>query len=98
MFGKDLGGWGLMPAAHTLDLVVGGITSKPAVVNGRIELREILNLTVVFDHDVIDGAPATPFTRRLAELIESGYGLKEEYIEITNDAEPVTPTTAQVIA
>jgi hypothetical protein len=44
---------------------------------GRIEPREILNLTVMFDHDVIDGAPATCFTRRLVELIESGYGLAE---------------------
>jgi pyruvate/2-oxoglutarate dehydrogenase complex dihydrolipoamide acyltransferase (E2) component len=35
----------------------------------------ILNLTVLFDHEVIDGAPAARFTRRLVELIESGYGL-----------------------
>ncbi len=34
-------------------------------------------LTVLFDHNVIDGAPATRFTRRLVELIESGYGLDE---------------------
>ena len=33
------------------------------------------NLTVMFNHDVIDGAPAARFTRRLVELIESGYGL-----------------------
>jgi pyruvate/2-oxoglutarate dehydrogenase complex dihydrolipoamide acyltransferase (E2) component len=32
---------------------------------------------VVFDHDVIDGAPAARFTHRLMELIESGYGLDE---------------------
>jgi pyruvate/2-oxoglutarate dehydrogenase complex dihydrolipoamide acyltransferase (E2) component len=31
----------------------------------------------MFDHDVVDGAPATRFTRRLVELIESGYGLDE---------------------
>jgi pyruvate/2-oxoglutarate dehydrogenase complex dihydrolipoamide acyltransferase (E2) component len=37
--------------------------------------REILNLTVMFNHDVVDGAPAARFTRRLVELIESGYGL-----------------------
>ena len=40
----------------------------------RIEPREILNLTVVFDHDVADGAPAARFVWRLVELIESGYG------------------------
>jgi pyruvate/2-oxoglutarate dehydrogenase complex dihydrolipoamide acyltransferase (E2) component len=39
--------------------------------------RQILHLTLVFDHDVIDGAPAARFTKRLVELIESGYGLDE---------------------
>jgi pyruvate/2-oxoglutarate dehydrogenase complex dihydrolipoamide acyltransferase (E2) component len=56
-------------------LIVGGISWKPAVVEGRIEPREMLDLTVTYDHDVIDGAPAARFTRRLVELIESGYGL-----------------------
>jgi pyruvate/2-oxoglutarate dehydrogenase complex dihydrolipoamide acyltransferase (E2) component len=60
---------------HSLGLVVGGIAHKPAVVDGRIEPREILSLTVAFDHDLVDGAPAARFVRRLLELIESGYGL-----------------------
>lgn len=78
MFGKGHGGWGIVPITHGLGLVVGGTAWKPAVVEGRIEPRQILNLTLVFDHDVIDGAPATRFTRRLVELIESGYGLDQE--------------------
>jgi len=78
MFGKGHGGWGIYTTAHSLELVVGSTAWKPAVVDGRIEPREILNLTVVFDHDVIDGAPAARFTRRLVELIESGYGLDED--------------------
>jgi pyruvate/2-oxoglutarate dehydrogenase complex dihydrolipoamide acyltransferase (E2) component len=77
MFGGGHSGWGLTPTTQSLGLVVGGIAWKPAVVEGRIEPREILNLTVMFDHDVVDGAPATRFTRRLVELIESGYGLDE---------------------
>ncbi len=75
MFARGQSGWGLAPVIHGLALVVGSITWKPAVVEGRIEPREILNLTVVIDHDVIDGAPAARFTHRLVELIESGYGL-----------------------
>jgi pyruvate/2-oxoglutarate dehydrogenase complex dihydrolipoamide acyltransferase (E2) component len=75
MFGEGHSGWGIFPTTQVLGLVVGSIASKPAVVEGRIEPREILHLTVVFDHDVIDGAPAARFTRRLMELIESGYGL-----------------------
>ena len=76
MFGHS-SGWALAPMWHTLGLAVGGIASKAVVVEGRIEPREILNLTVAFDHDVVDGAPAARFVRRLLELIESGYGLAE---------------------
>jgi pyruvate/2-oxoglutarate dehydrogenase complex dihydrolipoamide acyltransferase (E2) component len=75
MFGGTHSGWGLTPTPQSLALVVGGVARKPAVVDGRIEPREILNLTVMFNHDVVDGAPAAHFTRRLVELIESGHGL-----------------------
>jgi pyruvate/2-oxoglutarate dehydrogenase complex dihydrolipoamide acyltransferase (E2) component len=75
MFGKGRSGWGIAPTMHPLDVIVGSMLWKPAVVANRIEPREILNLTLVFDHDVLDGAPAARFARRLAELIESGYGL-----------------------
>ena len=42
---------------------------------GRIEQYEMLSQTIIFDHGVIDGVPVARFTRRLVELIESGYGL-----------------------
>jgi pyruvate/2-oxoglutarate dehydrogenase complex dihydrolipoamide acyltransferase (E2) component len=90
MFGEGHSGWGLFPVTQVLGLVVGSIAWKPAVVEGRIEPREILNLTVVFDHDVIDGAPATRFVRRLVELIESGYGLDEGQIKCAMDANHAT--------
>jgi hypothetical protein len=77
MFGEGHSGWGLTPTTQSLSLVVGGIAWKPVVIEGRIEPREILSLTVAFNHDVIDGAPAARFTHRLVELIESGYGLME---------------------
>ncbi|HEX5754597.1 MAG TPA: 2-oxo acid dehydrogenase subunit E2 [Archangium sp.] len=74
MFGKG-GGWGIPLAPPTLMLTLGGIASKPGVVDGRIEVREYLSLTLSIDHDIVDGAPATRFSRRLKELLESGYGL-----------------------
>ena len=76
MFGKH-SGWGLVPFPQSLGLVVGGIARKPGLVDDRVEPREMLSLTVVFDHDVVDGAPAARFVKRLVELIESGYGLVE---------------------
>jgi pyruvate/2-oxoglutarate dehydrogenase complex dihydrolipoamide acyltransferase (E2) component len=87
MFGKGHSGWGIAIGSHALDLVVGGTARKPVYVNGQIEGRDLLSLTIIFDHDVIDGAPAARFTRTLVELIESGYGLGEmapEHIEQTN--------------
>ena len=76
MFGKH-SGWGVVPFPQSLGLVVGGIARKPGIVDDRVEPREMLSLTVVFDHDVVDGAPAARFVKRLIELIESGDGLIE---------------------
>ncbi len=76
MFGKGAG-WGIPITEHTLDLTLGGIAEKPGVVDGQIAIREYLCITLSFDHDLIDGAPATRFTKRLKELIESGFGLCE---------------------
>lgn len=74
MFGGG-GGWGIPVTNHTLQVTLGGIAEKPGVVDGRIEVREYLSITISFDHDIVDGAPAARFTQRLKELIESGYGL-----------------------
>jgi pyruvate/2-oxoglutarate dehydrogenase complex dihydrolipoamide acyltransferase (E2) component len=76
MFAKG-SGWGIGAPVHTLGITVGGIAEKPGVIDGRIEIREYLSLTLDFDHDIIDGAPAARFAQRLIELIESGYGLCE---------------------
>lgn len=75
LFGGGHSGWGISPTLHPLGLVVGSVSWKPVVRDGQIEPREMLNLTVSFDHDIVDGGPATRFVRRLVELIESGYGL-----------------------
>ena len=74
MFGNG-GGWAIPFGVHTLDVALGGIAEKPGVVNGRIEIREYLDVTLNFDHDIVDGAPAARFTARFQELIESGFGL-----------------------
>ncbi len=77
MFGKVGGGsnWGLPIEFHPLTVALGAVSRKPAVVGDRIEPREFVGMTVVFDHDVVDGAPMATFLQRLRELVESGYGL-----------------------
>jgi len=80
MFGKGAG-WGIPLNDHTLDITLGGIAEKPGVVDGHIAIREYLCMTLSFDHDIIDGAPAARFVQRLKELIESGYGLCDSEVE-----------------
>ncbi len=60
---------------HPACFAPGSILKKPAAFDGRIELREFLQMSVLIDHDVIDGAPAARFVGRLNELMQSGFGL-----------------------
>jgi len=66
-------GW-IVPtrSMHGLSFALGTITRKPWVHGGQIAQREILNLTVSMDHDVIDGAPARRFIQDLIKHIENG--------------------------
>ena len=76
MFGTGAG-WGIPVPNHSLQITLGGIAEKPGVVDHRIEVREYLSVTISFDHDVIDGAPAARFIQQLKEFIEDGYGLED---------------------
>ncbi len=91
MFGKGHSGWGIATGSHALDLIVGGTARKMVEVDGHGELHDLLSLTILFDHDVIDGAPAARFTRKLVELIESGSGLeREQFVQaMAKDQMPV---------
>jgi pyruvate/2-oxoglutarate dehydrogenase complex dihydrolipoamide acyltransferase (E2) component len=64
----------------TVGISAVGMFGKSAV-DGQIAIREYLCMTLSFNHDLIDGAPAARFTERLKELIESGYGLAESEAE-----------------
>lgn len=77
MFGKVGSGsaWGIPVEFHPLTVALGTISRKPAVVGDRVEPREFMGITFVFDHDVIDGAPMALFLQRVRDLIETGYGL-----------------------
>lgn len=77
MMGK-VNGWFLHTSVHPLSFGIGSIIKKPGVVVNRIEIREFLHITVLLDHDVIDGAPMARFITKLAQNIESGFGLSAE--------------------
>jgi pyruvate/2-oxoglutarate dehydrogenase complex dihydrolipoamide acyltransferase (E2) component len=70
-------GWAISPTNYTLQLTVGGIGTRPRLVDGELQSREFLSLTVTFDHDVVDGAPAARFVQRLGDHLEAGTGLDD---------------------
>ncbi len=67
------GGW-ILPtrSLHNLSIALGSVMKKPWVVDGAVKVRDILHMTVTFNHDVIDGVPARRFVQDLASLIERG--------------------------
>ncbi len=71
MIGK-VNGWFIPIAVHPVCFGIGKITKKPAVVNDQIVIREMLNMTVLLDHDVVDGAMMARFISRLSGNIEEG--------------------------
>ena len=52
-------------------LGVGKIMEKPVVLGGGIHVRSMLTLSLVFDHRLLDGAPAAKFLAKVKELLEN---------------------------
>jgi pyruvate dehydrogenase E2 component (dihydrolipoamide acetyltransferase) len=52
-------------------LGVGKIIEKPVVRDGGIHVRSMLTLSLVFDHRLLDGAPAAKFLAKVKALLES---------------------------
>jgi pyruvate dehydrogenase E2 component (dihydrolipoamide acetyltransferase) len=54
-------------------LGIGRITVRPAVIDDRIVVRQMMWLSLTFDHRLVDGAPAARFLQRVVHLIEQPY-------------------------
>ena len=72
----NLGGLGVeaftpiinLPQAGILG--IGKIMEKPVVLGGGIHVRSMLTLSLVFDHRLLDGAPAAKFLAKVKALLE----------------------------
>lgn len=71
MIGK-INGWFIHKSVHPVSFGVGSILKKPVVIDNEIKIREILNMTILVDHDVIDGAPMVRFLDDLTDYLETG--------------------------
>jgi pyruvate/2-oxoglutarate dehydrogenase complex dihydrolipoamide acyltransferase (E2) component len=71
------GGFGIgFLTVHTIGMTVGGIARRLVLADdGHVENHEFLSLTLSFDHDLVDGAPAARFTSRLVDILESAAAL-----------------------
>lgn len=66
---QELPGWGLAPGAGTLAVTIGGVSGRTLPDGSE---RRIAHLTLCFDHDVVDGAPAARFTSAFVHHLTSG--------------------------
>jgi len=71
MMGK-VNGWFIPISVHPVCFGISSIIKKPSVIDDRIEIREILKMSVLIDHDVIDGAPMARLISDLSKNIENG--------------------------
>ena len=54
-------------------LGVGRIVKKPIVHNDEIVIRNMLSLSLTFDHRIIDGSPAAQFLQSVSQYIQNPY-------------------------
>ncbi len=69
-----IGGTGFTPIINYPEVAILGVArtrEEPVVRDGVIQLRQMLPLTVSYDHRVIDGADGARFTRAIAESLEA---------------------------
>jgi pyruvate/2-oxoglutarate dehydrogenase complex dihydrolipoamide acyltransferase (E2) component len=64
--------WFIPHGTATVLITVGSIEKKVVELDNQFVSREHLCLTVSFDHDIVDGAPASRFMNQLIETIKSG--------------------------
>lgn len=56
-------------------LGVGRILARPVALENQVVIRQMMTLSLTFDHRVVDGAPAARFLQRLKTLIERPFAL-----------------------
>jgi len=70
--------WFIPHGTATVLITIGSIGKKIIDLGNQFVAREHLCLTVSFDHDIIDGAPASRFMNQLMDTIKSGQLIKTD--------------------
>lgn len=59
-----------------ISFALGGLSKSPVCIEGRHEQRDRLAVTVIVNHDLVDGAPAARFVQHLQQLVQTAEGLR----------------------
>jgi hypothetical protein len=93
----SLGRWGcksgVAPCLTTTTFGVGEVEDRPVILNGKVEVRPVISITYVFDHRIIDGAPACRFMKAVTDLLQGGL---ESYVH--DELELLKGTPSAVLA
>lgn len=54
-------------------LGVGAIVDTPVAIEGRVEIRPVMTLSLTYDHRIVDGAPAAQFLQQVKKLLSNPY-------------------------
>lgn len=73
--GGRVRGWFIPSHRHPICLGVGAVTSKAQVMNGRIEAREVLHMTVLVDNSIVAARPVAGWISELVRTLENARDL-----------------------
>lgn len=76
-----IGGTGMVPMVNYPECAILGMAraaEKPAVRNGEIVIRTLMNVALSFDHRIADGAEAAYFVRHISECLSDPFKLLME--------------------
>ena len=68
VFGVD-GGTPILNPGEVAILALGRVLPRPWVVDGRVEVRDVMTLALSFDHRVVDGALGSRVLREVADFM-----------------------------
>jgi pyruvate dehydrogenase E2 component (dihydrolipoamide acetyltransferase) len=74
MYGVDL----FIPIINppeTAILGVGRVVEKPVAANGKVAVKPAMQLSLAYDHRIVDGAPAAKFLQTVKQILEAGIAL-----------------------
>jgi pyruvate/2-oxoglutarate dehydrogenase complex dihydrolipoamide acyltransferase (E2) component len=72
-FGKGMTGYVIPKTMHQTQCLIGAIMKKIIPTENGHETRDVIGLTLTFNHDMIDGGPAVDFAKRLSELMKMAF-------------------------